>query len=76
MKTHKSDWPVRPIVSRLNSITVGIEQIILKILETFNRNPSKRINKTKIFELKFQKHKHEFNLETDEIIFYDAKNLQ
>ena len=64
IKTHKTDWPVRPMVFSINSITVGTEETILKNLEALNRNPSKSINNTKLFKIEFQKHKHKFNLET------------
>ena len=29
VKTHKPDWPIRPIISSINSITIGIEKVIL-----------------------------------------------
>ena len=74
LKLHKEEpYPVRPIVSSLNSIVQGGEEYLLPILKKFNCKYS--LSSTKEFREYFLKNRTNFYRPRSEIISFDVKSL-
>ena len=78
MRKFDPNHGLKKIYAKIKTVgidNVGIEKTVFKILEPLNHYRSNSINKTKIFRIEFQKHKHKLYLEKHEIVSYDAENL-
>ena len=71
----KKDRPLRPIVSSINSITIGAESYILEILKKFESQFMFSVNSSKSFKDWFIKHSPSFNDNNYEIISMDIVKL-
>ena len=75
LKTHKTGWPMRPLVSSINSIPSGAEEFLLKLIEPIIEKCEYSINSSKKFKTEFQKFQNKFNSKTMEVLSFDAKSL-
>jgi len=75
IKTQKQNWPMRPIVSSLNSVTSGAEDFLLKLITPIVEQCESSTKSTKDFKSHFQNFQKNFNSETMEVISWDAKSL-
>ena len=76
LKMHKAQpYPVRPIVSSLNSITSGAEDYLLPILEKFLPKCLYSIESTKSFSEYFLRERSKFYLPRSQILSFDVKSL-
>ena len=76
LKMHKAQpYPVRPIVSSLNSITSGAEDYLLPILEKFLPKCVYSVESTKSFSEFFLRERSKFYLPRSQILSFDVKSL-
>ena len=76
LKMHKAvPYPLRPIVSSLNSITSGSEDYLLPILEKFLPKCVYSIESTKSFSEFFLHERSKFYLPRSQILSFDVKSL-
>ena len=76
LKMHKPEpFPVRPIVSSLNSLTSGGEDYLLPILEKFLPECVYSVESTKSFSEYFLKERSKFYLPRSQVLSFDVKSL-
>ena len=73
-KNHKPGIPLRPIVSSLNSITVGGEQFLHDLISPIVKKCKHSLNSTKDFKQKFSKIP-KFDNEEFEVVSFDCVSL-
>ena len=76
LKMHKKEpYPVRPIVSSLNSLVSGAEDYLLPILEKFLPECKYSIESTKSFTSYFMANRSKFYLPRSQILSFDVSKL-
>ena len=76
LKMHKKDpYPVRPIVSSLNSLVSGAEEYLLPILEKFLPECKYSLESTKAFTEYVMKNRSSFYLPRSKILSFDVSKL-
>ena len=76
LKMHKKvPYPVRPIVSSLNSLVSGAEDFILPILEKFLPECKYSVESTKSFTSYFMSNRAKFYLPRSQILSFDVSKL-
>ena len=76
LKMHKKEpFPVRPIVSSLNSLVSGAEEFLLPILEKFLPDCKYSLESTKAFTEFFMVERQKFYLPRSKILSFDVSKL-
>ena len=75
VKCHKTNFPLRPIVSSVDSTCTGAEKYIQKILKPLENMCTYAINSTKQFKTFFLETRNNFDPSIHEIICIDAQKL-
>ena len=76
LKMHKAEpFPLRPIVSSLNSLVSGAEDYIIPILEKFLPECKYSIESTKSFTSYFMANRQKFYLPRSQILSFDVSKL-
>ena len=75
IKDHKENNPLRPIGTAYDSLTLGAEQFISKLLEPLRQNCTYAINSQIKFKNEFLKFQPNFDPETQEIFTLDVNSL-
>ena len=75
IKSHKKHWPIRPIVSSLNTITSGAEEWILQLLSPLKDQCKYSLDSTKQFSEEFHKIQEIFDSNEYEIVSWDVCDM-
>ena len=75
VKTHKENWPIRPIVSSLNTITSGAEEWILKLLKPLQDDCKYSLDSTKQFSADFSLLQSVFDDSQYEVVSWDVSDM-
>ena len=75
IKDHKPNFPLRPIGTAYDCLTLGAEEYISKLLEPLRKNCTYAINSQIKFKTEFLKFQPDFDPETQEIFTLDVNSL-
>jgi len=75
VKLHRSEAPLRPIISGRNFLTSGCEQYLLNLIQPILSECQYSVSSTKKFKEKFCAISDQFNPRIHEVISYDASQL-
>lgn len=73
-KTHKTNVPIRPIISSLHTVCSGSEEVLLSILNKFKYD-SRSIYNSKQFKAAFLQIQNKFDHNKHDILSFDAVSL-
>ena len=73
-KTHKPSVPIRPIISSLNTVCSGSEEVILSIIKKF-KFYSRSILNSREFKQNFLQVQNKFDINKHDILSFDAVSL-
>ena len=75
VKCHKSDWPIRPIITGHNHLVNGAECYLRPLLEPILKNCSYLVDSQKFFQARFLLEKEQFIETEHDIVTFDIVSM-